>query len=122
MIKFFTKRMNNRKGFTLIELVVVIAILGILAALAIPRLSGSREKAVKATVEADARTIFSDLEVKYAEDGKYPESYTLSGSFTGTVSEYKTTDNGEKYSMTYTHKDGKYSVEITEAGVGTATP
>ena len=35
MIKFFTKRMNSTKGFTLIELIVVIAILGILMAIAV---------------------------------------------------------------------------------------
>lgn len=36
MLRFFNKRLHNRKGFTLIELIVVIAILAILAMIAIP--------------------------------------------------------------------------------------
>lgn len=42
MLQFFYRMRNNKKGFTLIELIVVIAILGILATIAIPRFAGVR--------------------------------------------------------------------------------
>ncbi len=70
----YIQRKRNKKGFTLIELVVVIAILGILAALAIPRLSGSTQKAKETTNEANIRTIQSAISLYEAENGDKPTS------------------------------------------------
>ena len=66
MIKWINKK-RNQKGFTLIELIVVVAILGILAAIAIPRFLSSREKAEQSSVVANLRTIESAIMVYIAE-------------------------------------------------------
>lgn len=58
MIQAIRKRMNQ-KGFTLVELMVVIAILGVLAAIAIPKFSESTAAANTAKIKADMRTIQS---------------------------------------------------------------
>lgn len=65
---------KNKKGFTLIELVVVIAILGILAGLAIPRFMDATATARGARIVADMRTIDSAIMIYNAKTGSLPSN------------------------------------------------
>ena len=60
-----------KKGFTMIELIFVIVILGILASAAIPRLAATREDAEITTTVANLRTLISDINTYYVVKGGF---------------------------------------------------
>lgn len=67
-----SKKMNNRKGFTLIELIVVIVIIGILAAILIPRLTGFTDKAEKTQAVVWAKEVSTAIDSYQAENATWP--------------------------------------------------
>ncbi|MDD7090451.1 type II secretion system protein [Campylobacter sp.] len=60
-----------KKGFTMIELIFVIVILGILASVAIPRLAATREDAEISAAVANLRTLVSDINAYYTVKGEF---------------------------------------------------
>ena len=72
MLQMFKKRVSNRKGFTLVELLVVVAIIGILAAIAIPKFSEATDSAKIAKLEADLRTLDSAIMIYKAKNPTGP--------------------------------------------------
>lgn len=68
MLKWINKKLNNKKGFSLIELIVVVGILGILAAVAIPRVTTSLDDARDSANNANARIIRNAIEFALVEE------------------------------------------------------
>ena len=78
------RRKNGEKGFTLVELLVVVIIIGILAAVAVPIYLNQRKSAWRSSVESDVKNASLALETVSTENnGKIPDSVYKDGYVAG---------------------------------------
>ena len=120
--------MNTRKGFTLVELLVVIAILAILASVAVVGYTAFIDKADQSKVDAEIKQVVNILNAEYAEEGTVDEATItafiegnadlqgLEGTITVTVVA------GENVTVTYTIDDATATSALLVKGAAVVAP
>ena len=117
---------KNEKGFTLVELVIVVAILAILAALLVPRIMGNVEDAKKSKELANARTIASEITIHNAlvkvegTGTTIPATLPASGTET-TLQDSDSTNNRTYYNGSFGKLPATGYCTITVDSYGNAT-
>lgn len=111
------KKLMNKKGFTLMEMLIVIAIIVILVAIAVPSFTSSLEKANKTTDAANFRSAELAARVLAMDDTSYGEKYYYDlnkGDLVNVKNEDKDID-GSKGKCS-THSSVYIEVEIGDTG------
>lgn len=78
------RKVRNQKGFTIMELMIVIVIIGILIAIAVPAYQNFRARAQATACKANQRTVQSAVGLYYADNGAYPATLGALWPATGT--------------------------------------
>lgn len=107
--------LGAKGGFTLIELIIVIVILGILAAIAIPMFSTSSKDARESSLKSDLAVLRNGIQVYYHEhNGNYPGALKTDGSGTATAAADNPTAFTDQMTL-YSDKTGKTSATKDDA-------
>ena len=106
------RKLKDRKGFTLVELIVVLVILAILAALLIPALTGYIDKANKDKVVAECRQVVVAAQTVASES--YGQNKTINSASVKEIKELAEAPDSWKYAITIGAKNTVTSVVCTD--------
>jgi type IV pilus assembly protein PilA len=118
---------SRRDAFTLIELLIVVVIIGILAAIAIPKFATSKQKAYVTSMRSDLRNLETAEEAYFFDNQTYadPNSLISSASYHmsagNSVSASTILNNGWTVSVTNTFVPATASPHVCAVWVGGAT-
>lgn len=106
---------KDEKGFTLIELMIVIAIIGILAAIAIPQFASYRARAYNSAAMSDLKNCATAQEAYFVDEQTYgdQDALTLNTSENVTLTADGNTD---AYTITASHSSGDKIYTLTGPG------
>ncbi len=109
MVSVLKKKLNNKKGFTLAELLIVVAILAILVAISLPMFNASLDKAKESVIKANLRSVYAEAAVQHLDETQSVD--TTDKVIDGKT--YKITENGsgDSYSITVTCDTYSYDGE-----------
>ena len=117
MLKMFRK--NGQKGFTLIELMIVIAIIGILAAIAIPQFVAYRQKGYKTQAKGELKIFYTACQAYFADKPTQTDCDIplVSATFQPSAAVTITTTAGQTMvGVTSVHDAGTVTYEIVGSG------
>lgn len=110
---------NSHKGFTLVELMIVIAIIGVLAAIAIPQFSTYRQKGYNTKAKAELRSFYTACQAYFSvhSSSNNCDFSTVSDIFTKTDEVEITTATGQAmYNTTAYHTSGTITYTLGSSG------
>jgi type IV pilus assembly protein PilA len=102
-IRVLIRRGRRQHGFTLIELMVVVSIIGLLAAIAVPQFTQYRKKAFDAAAKSDLKNAAVTQEAFWGEHGKYTDSIDelkAAGAKVSQGVEMSASVNGDDFTLT----------------------
>lgn len=105
-----TKKLKNKKGFTLMEMLIVVGIIAILVAIAIPTFSSALTKARVATDKANVRAYYAELAMDYLLEGTAPTTTTTALTTINVAGEDVDLTQGE---VTIAQASGVYTITYT---------
>jgi type II secretory pathway pseudopilin PulG len=105
--------MTRTLGFTLVELLVIMLILGLLVAIALPRFARSREKAARAAMQSDLRNLVTAQEAYFEKNFAYTNTMTdLQMNISPSVILEIVEVNGNGWSAKATHENTVYECAV----------